>query len=62
MHKSQDELTVYVACADIARTAQPRALPNTGNVADDWTGPVAVAVGLGIVALGIALQRRVVRS
>ncbi|HEY1296707.1 MAG TPA: hypothetical protein VGJ60_26820 [Chloroflexota bacterium] len=62
MHKSQDELTVYVACADIARTAQPRALPNTGNVADDWTGPVAVAVGLGIVALGIALQRRAVRS
>jgi hypothetical protein len=58
MHKSPDELTTYVACADILRTAQPRALPNTGNLADDWMGPVAIAVGLGLVALGLGARRR----
>jgi hypothetical protein len=62
MHKSQDELTVYVACADIMRTAQPRALPNTGTVAEDWTGPVAVAVGLGIVLVGLGLRRRITQG
>jgi hypothetical protein len=62
MHKSQDELTVYVACADIMRAAQPRALPNTGNAVEDLTGPVAVALGLGIVALGIVARRRTLKS
>jgi hypothetical protein len=58
MHKSPDELTVYVACADILRTAQPGALPNTGVLADDWTGAMAVLVGLGLVIVGVVAHRR----
>ena len=58
MHKSQDELTVYVACADIARGAQPGALPNTGALAEDWSGALAALAGLGLVIAGAALYRR----
>jgi LPXTG-motif cell wall-anchored protein len=61
MHKSQDELTVYVACGDVLRTGQPRALPNTGTAADDWTGALIVALGLGLVTLGLLSRRRAVR-
>jgi len=62
MHKSQDELTVYVACADIIRTAQPRALPNTGSVADDLMGPAAIIAGLSIVIGGLGLRKRALRG
>jgi hypothetical protein len=58
MHKSQDELTVYVACADVVRGAQPGALPNTGALAQDWSGALAALAGLGLVFAGAALYRR----
>jgi LPXTG-motif cell wall-anchored protein len=63
MHKSQDELTVYVACADIVAGAnRPGALPNTGNLGDDWTAAIAIALGLAVVGLGLGLRRRALRS
>ena len=58
MHKSNDELTVYVACADIARSGPAARLPNTGGVADDWTGPAAAVAGLGLAIAGVLLRRR----
>jgi hypothetical protein len=58
MHKSPDELTTYVACADILRGTQPDALPNTGSLADDWRGGAAVLLGVGLVILGVFVRRR----
>ncbi|HEY2593536.1 MAG TPA: hypothetical protein VGK33_06525, partial [Chloroflexota bacterium] len=58
MHKSQDELTVYVACADILQTAQPGALPNTGTLPDNWTGGIVALVGLGLIISGVMFNRR----
>jgi LPXTG-motif cell wall-anchored protein len=53
LHKSTDELTVYVACADIT----PASLPNTGQ-ADSTFGILSVAAGLGLAGLGLLLRRR----
>ena len=53
MHKSADELTVYVACADI----NPSTLPRTGE-ADSSTWYVFAAVGLSLVGVGLLLRRR----
>jgi LPXTG-motif cell wall-anchored protein len=54
MHKSTDEISVYVACADI----NPASLPRTGQ-ADSTTGLLSGAVGLSLAALGLMLLRRV---
>ncbi len=53
MHKSADELTVYVACADI----NPSTLPRTGE-ADSSTWYIFAAVGLTLVGVGLLLRRR----
>jgi Cu/Zn superoxide dismutase len=48
MHKSADELSVYVACADIT----PGTLPRSGNAETPLTGMWLVLAGLGSMALG----------
>ena len=53
MHKSADELTVYVACADI----NPSTLPRTGE-ADSSTWYIFAAVGLSLLGVGLLLRRR----
>ena len=53
MHKSVDELSVYVACADI----NPASLPRTGE-ADSTTGLMFGMVGLSLAGLGLLLRRR----
>ena len=53
MHKSADELTVYVACADI----NPSTLPRTGE-ADSSAWPIFAAVGLSLAGVGLLLRRR----
>jgi LPXTG-motif cell wall-anchored protein len=57
MHKSTDEVSVYVACADI----NPSALPRTGQ-ADSTTGLISGAAGLSLAGLGLMLRRRGRRS
>jgi LPXTG-motif cell wall-anchored protein len=57
IHKSADELSVYVACADIA----PRALPRTGE-AESATGPLSALAGLSLLGLGLLLRRRASRA
>jgi Cu/Zn superoxide dismutase len=61
MHKSLDELTVYVACADItAGGAQPATLPRSGDLSEV---PTAAAVaGVGLLLAGFALRRRGLRA
>jgi len=65
MHKSQEELPVYVACADIraaaqaAQPAQPGTLPRAGD-AGSLAGLAAGLSGLGasLVAAGYLVRRR----
>jgi Cu/Zn superoxide dismutase len=57
MHKSAEELSVYVACADIKFGA---ALPGTGT-GDSPIGLLSVALGLALVGLG-SLRRLRARS
>jgi LPXTG-motif cell wall-anchored protein len=56
MHKSADEVSVYVACADI----KPSSLPATGQ-AESTTGLISGAAGLAILGLGVLLRRRALR-
>ena len=53
MHKSPEEVAVYVACADI----NPSTLPRTGE-ADSSTWYIFAAVGLSLVGVGLLLRRR----
>jgi LPXTG-motif cell wall-anchored protein len=56
MHKSVDEVSVYVACADI----KPTALPRTGQ-SESTTGLLSGAAGLSLLGLGLLLRRRAQR-
>jgi LPXTG-motif cell wall-anchored protein len=56
LHKSADEISVYVACADIT----PASLPRTGQ-AESTTGLVSAAFGLSLLGLGLMLRRRAQR-
>jgi LPXTG-motif cell wall-anchored protein len=56
MHKSVDEVSVYVACADI----KPAALPRTGE-SESMTGLVSGAAGLSLLGLGLLLRRHAQR-
>jgi LPXTG-motif cell wall-anchored protein len=53
MHKSVDEVSVYVACADITLAS----LPRTGQ-SESTTGVVSGAAGLSLLGLGLLLRRR----
>ena len=54
MHKSAEELSVYVACADVKAGS---ALPGTGT-ADSPIGLLSVILGLALVGLGSARRLR----
>jgi Cu/Zn superoxide dismutase len=56
LHKSPDELPVYVACADIRTAGQPATLPRSG-VAAPLTALAAGFAGLIVLAAGLALRR-----
>jgi hypothetical protein len=58
LHKSQDELTVYVACADIAGSAQPATLPRSGDLGGPWPAQAAGAAGIVLIGLGLWLRQR----
>jgi Cu/Zn superoxide dismutase len=54
LHKSVDEVSVYVACADIT----PGSLPRTGEAdTESNVGIIAGIAGLALAALGLVLQR-----
>jgi LPXTG-motif cell wall-anchored protein len=53
MHKSADELSVYVACADI----KPTSLPRSGE-RDSTVGLLSGAAGLSLLGVGLLLLRR----
>ncbi len=57
MHKSADELPVYVACADISAAGRPGTLPRSG-AAVPLTGLAAGLAALVAIAAGFALRRR----
>jgi len=54
LHKSVDEFSVYVACADI----NPTSLPGTGNAADSPIGLISAAAGMSLLGVGLLLRRR----
>jgi hypothetical protein len=58
MHKSVDELTVYVACADITASGQPATLPRSGDLGGDWPAAIAGLTGLTLIVVGLGVRRR----
>ncbi|MBV9356135.1 MAG: hypothetical protein JO023_11485 [Chloroflexi bacterium] len=55
LHKSPDELAIYVACADVMR---PATLPRSGDPGPDPRAIAAGLAGLMFAALGLGLRRR----
>lgn len=61
VHKSAEEISTYVACADLVASTSGQVMPNTGAATDDGgTSPLVPVAGAGLILLGIgiALQRR----
>lgn len=62
VHKSAEEITTYVACADIVSSASGQVLPNTGGGSASGSMTLASIAGLGLIVLGgglFVLRRRV---
>jgi hypothetical protein len=59
LHRSPEELPVFVACANITAGGQVAALPSAGE-ADAWVelSPWMAGLGLGLTAVGYVLRRR----
>lgn len=61
LHKSKDEISVYIACGDIAGgTGGGQVVPNTGGGSNGGTLslPLATLVGVALVGSGLFLRRR----
>jgi hypothetical protein len=59
MHKSPDELPVYVACADIRMASQPGTLPRSGEASSAAGMAIGLSgIGCALVTLGYGLWRR----
>ena len=59
MHKSPDELPIYVACADMRLASQPTTLPRSGEASSATRLAIGMlGIGLALVTLGFGLWRR----
>jgi hypothetical protein len=63
LHRSPQELPVFVACANINSPVQRATIPATGE-GDSWMvlAPWLVGLGAGLAAAGLALRRAVRRA
>jgi Cu/Zn superoxide dismutase len=61
LHKSPDELPIYVACADIRGTGpsagQPATLPSAGEAAPAGQEPLLLGLALIVLAGGLLMRR-----
>jgi hypothetical protein len=59
MHKSPDELPIYVACADMRLASQPATLPRSGEANSANRLAIEMSgIGLALVTLGFGVWRR----
>lgn len=52
VHKSAEEISTYVACANIVASTSGQVLPNTGGGQSSDTLPLAAIAGLALIAIG----------